>query len=684
MGPLSVSPSWVGRSLRFAAAAVFACWPVVAAERANGWTLEEIFDAPRVIEVAVAPGGADVAFTVQRAVRQGEALQWERRLWRSGTTGSEPVALTRVGGSAFDPSFSPDGSRLAFRSDRGGTDQVWVLPVDGGEAWQVTEAPAGVEAYRWAGSGEALIYVAARHDGKPPAAEAAAGEGPVLVGEDEPPHRLFRVELSPERGVRGDVQEIDTGEGHVAARRALSFGYLVSGFDVSPDGGRIVFTHTPRAHTDDWPLADVSVIDLESGRVRPLVTTSRAEGSPLFSPDGRWIAYTASGDPPRPPVASRVYVVPATGGEPRALASTADERPRLVGWSADGSQLYVTEVRGTVTRLSALPVDGSPPRDLDSGHRVLEGAVLDSTRTKIGFLAESPTEPPEAFVTDAERFAPLQVSEVGGKLPNRPVSETELIRWKAPDGRQIEGLLTYPVGYRSDRRAPLLLVVHGGPTGAFLQRFPAAPSPYPLATFATRGFAILQPNPRGSTGYGREFRFANLGDWGGMDYRDLMAGVDHVVQQGVADPERLGVMGWSYGGYMTGWIVSQTGRFKAASSGAGISNLASFAGTSDLLGFVPGYFDGLPWESAQIYVERSPLFQLAGATTPTLIQHGGDDPRVPLSQSFELYHGLKRLGVKTEMVIYPGQGHGISDPQLLLDAARRNLEWFEHHLLDGS
>lgn len=314
-----VSPARVGRSLRFAAAAVFVCSPVVAAERAGGWTLEEIFDAPRVVEVAVAPAGADVVFAVQRAVRQGESVQWERRLWRSGTAGGEPVALTRAGDSAFDPSFSPDGSRLAFRSDRSGTDQIWLLPVDGGEAWQVTEAAAGVEAYRWAGNGDALIYVAARRDGEPPAAEAAASEDPVLVGEEEPPHRLFRVELSPERGVRGEVQEIDTGDGHVAARRALSFGYLVSGFDVSPDGGRIVFTHTPRAHTDDWPLADVSVVDVASGRVRPLATNARAEGSPLFSPDGRWIAYTASGDPPRPPVASRVYVVPATGGEPRTL-----------------------------------------------------------------------------------------------------------------------------------------------------------------------------------------------------------------------------------------------------------------------------------------------------------------------------------------------------------------------------
>lgn len=672
-------PASTFRASWLVAAAALACWPLAAQEPTGEWTPEEMIEAPQVVEVVVGPRGADVVFAVERAVQRGDELRWERRLWRScGDCDEEPVPLTPSGASASDAGFSPDGSLIAFRSDRSGTDQVWLLPADGGEAWQVTEAPGGVVAYRWAGKGEALVYVAAHDEASRD--DTGTEGGPVVVGEDDPPHRLFRVELPQERGARGKAEEIDTGAAHVAASRALSFGYLVSGFDVSPDGRRVAFTHTPRVQTDDWLLADVSVVDLESGRVSPVAGTARAEGSPLFSPDGRWIAYTASGDPPQPPVASSVYVVSAAGGEPRALAPTADERPRLIGWSADGSELYFTEIRGTVARLSALPVDGSPPRDLDPGDQVLSAAVLDSTRTKIGFIAERSSEAPEAFVTDADRFAPQQLSDVGRALPDHPLGETELIHWEAPDGRRIEGLLTYPVGYRPGRRVPLLLEVHGGPTGFFLQWFQVSPSPYPLATFAARGFAILRPNPRGSTGYGREFRFANLGDWGGMDYRDLMAGVDHVVQLGVADPERLGVMGWSYGGYMTAWIVSQTGRFKATSVGAGLSNLASFAGTSDITAFVPGYFQALPWENPQLYLDRSPLFQLTGASTPTLVQHGGADRRVPVSQGFELYHGLKRLGVETEMVVYPGQGHGISDPALLLDAARRNLEWFERHL----
>src|SRR6185503_4386798 len=239
---------------------------------------------------------------------------------------------------------------------------------------------------------------------------------------------------------------------------------------------------------------------------------------------------------------------------------------------------------------------------------------------------------------------------------------------------------TYPLNYEAGKRVPLLLQVHGGPMGVFLQGYEATPSLYPNAVFASRGYAILQPNPRGSSGYGKAFRYANYKDWGGGDYRDIMAGVDHVIAMGVADADRLGVMGWSYGGYMTSWIVTQTEQFKAASVGAGVTNLASFTGTADIPGFLPDYLGAQPWENLELYRSRSAVINAGQVKTPTLVQHGEADVRVPVSQGYEFYNALKQQGVPTRMLLLPRQPHGPNEPKIMLKVMQSNLEWFENYL----
>ena len=227
---------------------------------------------------------------------------------------------------------------------------------------------------------------------------------------------------------------------------------------------------------------------------------------------------------------------------------------------------------------------------------------------------------------------------------------------------------------------PLILNIHGGPAGVFQQTFLGGRGVYPLATFSARGYAVLRPNPRGSSGYGTEFRRANTKDWGFGDYQDLMTGVDKVLEMGVADPERLGVMGWSYGGFMTSWIVTQTQRFKAASAGAPVTNLMSFNGTADIPAFVPDYFGGQFWEIMDVYQKHSPMFNVKGVTTPTMIQHGEADIRVPISQGYEFYNALKVKGVPTRMLVLPRQPHGPNEPKMQLAAMKSNLEWFEKYI----
>jgi dipeptidyl aminopeptidase/acylaminoacyl peptidase len=446
---------------------------------------------------------------------------------------------------------------------------------------------------------------------------------------------------------------------------------------------------------DDWTKGDVSVVEVASGAIRPVAATAAAESNPAFSPDGGTIAYEGSDTPATWATTARIHVVPAKGGAARALAPTFDEQPDLLGWTADGTRVMVSEPRGTIRRLTALPVDGGAGTDITPADTTVETAALNASRTRIGFVSQAPDRAPEAYVADlpvaaaaktrgraAARpaWAPVQVSHVQD-LPPVPFGKTEVVSWKAPDGETIEGLLTYPVGYASGTRVPLLVIVHGGPTGVFVRSFTGGPSPYPVAGFASHGFAVLRCNVRGSSGYGRAFRYANYKDWGGGDYRDILAGVDALVALGVADPDRLGIMGWSYGGYMTSWVITQTKRFKAASVGAGVTNLMSFTGTADIPSFIPDYFGGEHWDAFDVWRAHSAMFNVKGVTTPTLIQHGEADRRVPVSQGYELYNALKRQGVTTKMVVYPRQPHGIQEPKLMRDAMTRNLEWFDRFVL---
>jgi dipeptidyl aminopeptidase/acylaminoacyl peptidase len=411
----------------------------------------------------------------------------------------------------------------------------------------------------------------------------------------------------------------------------------------------------------------------------PLVQSGSAENQPVYSPDGNWIAFTKSDDPVSWGFTSRVHVIEADGGEARPLADSYDRQPTIVGWKADGQAILISETQRTVNRLSTLPVSGDPPRDLLPPDLMVGSPTLNDAGTHVGFVSQSPDTPPEAFVASMDGLYPVRVSEVQ-ELPEAPLGVTEALHWTSDDGTEIEGLVTYPAGYREGDRVPLLVIVHGGPTGVFVRSFVAARGAYPIAAFATRGYAVLRCNVRGSSGYGREFRYANYGDWGGGDYEDIMSGVDALIDRGVADPDRLGVMGWSYGGYMTSWIITQTDRFKAASVGAGVTNLMSFTGTADIQSFIPDYFGGDFWNVLEDWRAHSAMFNVGGVSTPTLIQHGAEDARVPVSQGYELYHALVRQGVPTKMVVYPRQAHAILEPKLQLDAMWRNIEWFEQWL----
>jgi dipeptidyl aminopeptidase/acylaminoacyl peptidase len=638
------------------------------------WTPDLAMRVKNVGGVALSPDAARVAFQVGAAIMAGEKSEWLTQIHLANADGSGAFQLTHGDKSATQPAWSPDGRWLAFLSSRSETSNVWRIRVDGGEAEQLTEEEGGVTAFQWSPDGKMIAFL--MPDPKSDEEERADREkrDARVVDEGIKLSRLYVVPL-----------QADSQGKRVARRLGLdgrNVGAPFGGGDLSwsPDAASIVFSHTRSPAPNDWPSADLSVVDVKTGAVRTLAATGAAEADPWFSPDGKAIAFTASDDPPTWGFTSRVHVIPAAGGAPQPLAETYDRQPDLLGWSADGKLLYLSETRRTVSHLAALPADGGPPTDVSPPDVMVGGPTLNARGTHVGFVTQAADRPPEVAISTVRGFRLSQVSRVQD-LPAALIGRTEVVRWNAPDGEEIEGLLTYPVNYQVGTRVPLLVIVHGGPTGVFTRSFIARNGAYPIAAFAAEGYAVLRCNVRGSSGYGRDFRYANYRDWGGGDYQDILSGVDAMIQAGVADPDRLGVMGWSYGGYMTSWIITQTRRFKAASVGAGVTNLMSFTGTADIPGFIPDYFGGEFWDVFDNWRSRSAMFNVKGVTTPTLIQHGERDLRVPISQGYELYNALKRQGVPAKMVVYPRQPHGLQEPQLQLDSMKRNLEWFEQWVL---
>ena len=637
------------------------------AQAPTAWTPEVSMQVRPVGDVVPSPDGKLVAYTETRAVIDTEKSEIDTQIFLAHADGSRRVQLTRGEKSASSPAFSPDGRYVYFSSERSGKPNLWRIPVNGGEAEMLTDWKGEIGAYHVSPDGKWVAF--AGMEPRPEEEKQKKEKRDFRVVDENPKdHSLWIIPAEPD------------SQGKRAARKVCDTTDHVEDFDWSPDSRDIAFAHTPTPKADDWTHSDISEVTVESGTVRPVAATGAAELSPHYSPDGKYLAFVRTTDPAHWAGIERIVVLPRQGGATRELPPTYDERPGLLGWSGDSARLLFTEPKGSTGVIYAMPLDGPAKPVYQPERGTLQAGHLNATGTALGFEAESWDEAPEGYVLNLGDSAPRRVSSANVDLPKLPLGETKRVTWKASDGLEIEGLLTYPAGYEPGKKYPLVLVIHGGPTGVFQDSFLGRYGLYPYASFAAKGYAVLRCNPRGSGGYGRTFRFANMNDWGGKDYEDLMAGVDHAISMGVADPDRLAVMGWSYGGFMTSWVVTHTHRFKAAVVGAGVTNLWSFTGTSDIPGFLPDYFSGEPWQSFDGYYNHSPMAFVKGVTTPTLILHGEADVRVPTSQGYEFYNALKRQGVTTKMVVYPRTPHGPREPKFLLDIMQRHLEWVDKYV----
>jgi len=410
-----------------------------------------------------------------------------------------------------------------------------------------------------------------------------------------------------------------------------------------PDGKMIAFVRRPTPKADDGDKSDIMLVPAEGGEVKPLVVRPGSDSSPRWSPDGKLIAFLSSDGKESEIAVSRICIVPAEGGKPRNISRSFDRSPRSLVWSPDSSKLYFLALDGVVSNLYSIEVKTEKITKLTAEDGVIGSFSLTKDGKLMALTKEDPYHPADVYLSEVERYNPKN-------------------------------------GYTPGKRYPLITQIHGGPSGVMTRSFQCSYG-RDGQILAGLGYAVFQPNFRGSSGYGEAFLRGDVRDWGKGDYNDIMTGVDYLIEQGIADPEKLGVSGWSYGGYMTSWIVTQTDRFKAAAYGAGLTDLYSMYTLNDIPRALDAYFGGPPWDNFDLYWNSSAMKYVTRVKTPTLIFQGGRDARVPPPQSWEFYQALKRLGVPTKLIIYPREGHGLREPNHQRDKAEREISWFNKYIL---
>jgi dipeptidyl aminopeptidase/acylaminoacyl peptidase len=635
----------------------------------TSWDPELQIKVKAVGSPRVSPDAKRIVYTVSEAVMTADKSEFVTQIWMANLDTKQNFQLTFGDKSSSNPKWSPDGNWIAFTSNRkDNKNNLYLLSINGGEAEPLTDVKTGVGNFEWAPNGRSIAFTMSDAKTEDEEKNDRAKNDFRWMDENIKMSRLYVINVQKDSNGQREPKKLTTAD------------YHVGDFDWSADSSHIAFSHAKTPTANDWTTADASIVELANGKVTVLANTPAAESSPVYSRDGKSLAILVSDNPPRWAQSGFIQIFSTAGGQAKTLAASYDGSPGIAGWSADSKRIYFTEAKGTGTQFYVVDIATNRIDEIKNTTAVYGAVNLNRTGTTFGMVRQTSDTPGEVFVSSVTNLEPVQISSANRDLKLPAVGRTEVITWKSKDGKQIEGLLTYPIGYQTGQRVPFILNVHGGPAGVFQQTYIGGRGVYPLATMASRGYAILRANPRGSSGYGVEFRRANLKDWGFGDYQDLMAGVDKVIEMGVADPERLGVMGWSYGGFMTSWIVTQTNRFKAASAGAPVTNLMSFNGTSDIPAFIPDYFGGQFYDVMDLYQKHSPIFNVKNVVTPTMIQQGDADVRVPISQGYEFYNALKVKGVATRMIVLPRQPHGPTEPKMQLAAMKANLDWFDKYI----
>jgi dipeptidyl aminopeptidase/acylaminoacyl peptidase len=630
-------------------------------------TSEQIVNHKRPSDPKISPDGSRVLFTLRPISKSGE--HDECAIWIVPFESGEPTQFTSATGADEEPCWSPDGSRVAFLSDRAerGKSSVYVMTVAGGEGIRIFDHEGDMASLTWSPDGSRLAVLFT-----------------VPETEEEKKRKEERDDVNvwdtEYKFQRLWVIDVDTKK----AKCVSPPGRHVVQYAWSPNGQRLAINSIATPKVDEiFKATDLSIVSRDGGE--PIaIHAPRGETQDLvWSGDGKRLAWI--GPVARVVNPDYVYALSVDGGEPECLTPGYRGTVENLTPIDNGTELLVQGAEGLHSSLLRLTWDGTltPILCSERGGSLPKPASITPDGRRCAFIWEDARTPPDVWVIDlgaGEKVKPLRRTHFNCELERAALGEPEIVRWESDENVEVEGLLFKPYGYVEGQTYPLVVQVHGGPTSRWADEFTGTWHDW-AHSLAGRGIAVLMPNPRGSTGRGPEFSNAIFQDVGGGEFRDMMAGVDTMIERGIADPQRLAIGGWSWGGYMTAWAITRTNRFKAAIVGAGLPNMVSDNGIGDIPTGNLSYFERSVYEDPAPYWDRSAMKHLRNVTTPTLILHGEEDRRVAMPQGLELYTGLQSLGVETQFVTYPREPHGIQETKHQQDLIERVVDWYSKHLM---
>ena len=631
----------------------------------KNWTPMESMKIKSISQTDISNDGKYAAYVVREAIMEEKKSEYLNQIWVTNLVTKENYQYTYNLKSSMSPKFSPDGKKIAFLSSRSGKNQVWIMNTHGGEARKLTNEKKGVRSIKWSPDGKKISFLKNDNDTEEEKKSKENKTDVILVDKNFKYSHIYTYNLDED-----SVFQITNGN------------FSVNNFDYSPDGKKIIFSHQEDTNINTGFInTDISIIESNGKNIKFLIQRPGLDSNPIFSGDGNKFAFISSGGKQESIGLRDVYIYNLKSDEIKKLSNTPNRDSNIISWTSDDKNLIISESINTTSQILLLPANGEQFISWSS-KKYKEGVITSIVKSKksdkIILCYEKLDSPVELYVTNSNYPSFTKLTDINDfDFPK--LSKTEIITWNSSDGMEIEGILTYPKNYKKGMRYPVILQIHGGPAGVFSQRFNGRPGIYMTEYFSEKGYVTIKPNPRGSTGYGKDFRYANYKDWGYGDYEDVVSGVDKVIEMGIGDPNNQFVMGWSYGGYLTSFIVTKTNRFKAASMGAGLPNLISMVTTTDIQDYLVAHMGSEFWNDYETYEKHSAIYQIKNTTTPTQIIHGANDLRVPFTQGQEFYRALDRLGVDTEMVVYPRTPHGPREPKFLMDVSDRILIWFEKY-----
>jgi dipeptidyl aminopeptidase/acylaminoacyl peptidase len=633
-------------------------------------TIDELISLKRAGSAAISPNGQWVAYTVRDTNWDENAYHTE--IWLADAKSGELRQLTsHAKKSSTSPAWSPDSTKLAFATDRDDKRQVYVIDPRGGEARKVTSIEDGIGSFAWAPDGRSIAFTST--DPKTEAdkeREKKFGDFDV-IGEGYRMSHLWVFDLATEK-----------------ARRLTSGAFTVGQFNWSPDGTQIAFDHRINSANTSGATADISVVSVADGKVRPLVTQPGADVGPVWSPDGSKIAFGSAMAEELSFLNNAIAMIPAAGGRIENLSAAFDEDPSILRWTQAG--IFFAASHHTWSYLYSIdPATRAVKKYAPAEQWIGSGFSLTPDGQWAAFSAADGATLGEIYIAPvATLLKPRKLTDMTAQTAKWAKSALEVVSWKSQDGATIEGVLHKPLGFQPGKKYPLLIVIHGGPTGTSRPTAFSSASIYPIDIWTAKGALVLEPNYRGSAGYGEAFRSLNVRNLGVGDAWDVLSGIDYLIKEGLADPNQVGTMGWSQGGYISAFLTTHdSARFKAVSVGAGISDWMTYYVNTDITQFTRHYLKATPWDDPEIYAKTSPITYVKNAKAPTLIQHGATDQRVPPPNAFQLYRGLQDVGVPSKLIIYKGfegVGHGPSKPKSSRAVMQHNLEWFDKYIFGAS